>query len=347
MNGAPRSRGIGWFSRSRWRAALAAALLIVLAGVVWFGARSGRNGLPRTLTLYCFSGMQDVMEEGVLPAFRAFWLERTGERVEFITTFAGSGTISDRIVERFPAEVAILSSEMDAFRLAERGVVAGPTWRRQPRGGVLGRSPMVILVRPGNPSGIAGFADLARPGLALVQPDPLTSGAGEWGLLSVWTAANGAGEEAVDLFRGVRRNTAAVAPSAREARAIFLRGEGDALITYESEAIALSNRLGSDAVVRPVPTVVAEAVVIAIDKNVAAPQRSLVDGFLGFLWGEEAQSILAAGGFRAADDAVNARFPALPPVEGAVTLADLGGAATVRERILGEAWERSASPGGR
>jgi len=347
MMTADRPERRGGSPRRLWRTALAAALLVVLAGVVWFGSHAVRSDLPRTLTIYCFSGLRPVMEREILPAFREDWAERTGGRVEFITAYAGSGTITDRIVKRFPAEVAILASEMDAYRLVENGAVPGPVWRREPRHGVIGRSPMVILTRPGNPKGIEGFGDLGRPGIALVQPDPLTSGAGEWALLALWAAAVGGGggeEAAVDLFRAVRRNTAVPAPNAPEARALFAAGEGDALITYESEALLAARDSAAVEIIRPAPTVVAEAVAIALDKNVSPPQRDLARGFLSFLRGARAQSIFAAAGFRAADEERNAGNPAFAAVEGAVGLDDLGGPESARKRILGEAWEKSASP---
>ncbi len=65
-----------------------------------------------------FSIVGETMSDGIFPAFQADWQVRTGEKVEFISSFAGSGTVTNPILLDVPAEVATLALELDAFTLA-------------------------------------------------------------------------------------------------------------------------------------------------------------------------------------------------------------------------------------
>ena len=72
---------------------------------------------PRTIVFYGFSILGDVMTQAIFPAFQEMWHARTAERVEFLSAFAGSGTITNQIVMGVPADVALVSLELDADRL--------------------------------------------------------------------------------------------------------------------------------------------------------------------------------------------------------------------------------------
>ena len=75
--------------------------LLVAASVllfIWFSRDEIKQKEPRTITLYCFSAMESVMEQALLPAFQDAWFKHNQERVEFITTFAGSGVITRQII---------------------------------------------------------------------------------------------------------------------------------------------------------------------------------------------------------------------------------------------------------
>src|SRR5438552_10161362 len=157
--------------------AFAAAGLLLFAYAVWPWTPLARLARPpRTIVFYGFSILGDVIDHGVFPAFQRRWRERTGERVEIVSSFAGSGTITNQIILGVPAHLALLSLELDADKLAEAGVVPAGSWRSFPFQGVVNRTPFIILVRPGNPTGIRDFADLAKPGVGVVHPDPTTAG---------------------------------------------------------------------------------------------------------------------------------------------------------------------------
>jgi sulfate transport system substrate-binding protein len=320
------------------RIVLAILVALFLAFMVWQGGRMRREGGPRTVTIYCFSAMEEAMTEGILPAFQEFWSGKTGERVEFITTFAGSGTIIDRIIRRFPAEVAVLSSEIDAYRLVRTGVLPGPVWTSLPRRGVFARSPMVIRVREGNPKGIAGFEDLVRNDIAVLHADPANSGAGEWALLTVYGSSaleTGDRARAADLLRRVWSRVTIAGSSARAMRSRFDDGAGDALITYEAEL--LGREKGGEepaAIVVPRSTILAEPVVVRIGRNVTPEQKELIDSLISFFWSEAAQETLIEYGFRSVDDLRNEGNRRFRPIERPFLLEEIGGPAWAEDEVL-------------
>ncbi len=312
----------------------------------WLTGAQGR--LPRTIVVYGFSIFGETMNEGIFPAFQAEWQARTGERVEFISSFAGSGTITNQILLGVPAEVAVLALELDAFTLADKGVLAGATWQNLPHGGVLNRSPFIIVVRPGNPKGIADFADLAKPGVRIVHPDPLTSGGAQWAILAEYGSAflqTHDAQQAYQQLLGVWTNVAAQAASARAARTQFENGFGDALITYEQDVLndRVNGRFAGD-IVYPRSTILSEHIVVTVDKNIRPEDRELVQAFVAFLWSDRAQQIFVQYGFRSTDEQRNAANPNFRPLAGSFTVKDLGGWREAKQSIVEAIWKDRVLP---
>ena len=288
------------------------------------------------------------MNSGIFPAFQTEWKARTGEDIEFISSFAGSGTITNQIILGVPAEVAILSLELDALRLVENGVLSGPTWQELPNHGVVNTTPFIILVRANNPQGITGFAGLARPGIGVIHPDPLTSGGAQWAILAEYGSVlltGGSAAEARDQLLGIWRNVVAQAASARAARTQFENGFGDALITYEQEAIWDMQRGKLTAeVVYPESTILSEHTVVLIDKNITPAQLDLVDAFVAFLWSDTAQRIFVEYGFRSVNDSLNAANPSFGKIGRPFTVSDLGGWAAAKREIIEAVWKQTVLP---
>ena len=316
--------------------------LVVYATWPWLpGVRAETR---RTVVVYGFSILGDVMNEALFPAFQAEWEARTGERVEFISSFAGSGTITNQIVMGVPAQVAVLSLELDARRLAEEGRIADDSWRSLPHEGVVNRTPFIVLVRAGNPKGIRDFADLTRAGVGVVHPDPLTSGGAQWAILAEYGSALRRTQDpdaAFEELLGTWRNVVAQASSARAARTQFESGFGDALITYEQEAIAdaAKGELKGE-VVYPPSTILSEHVVVVIDRNVGPADRELVDAFVEFLWSDAAQRIFVEHGFRSVDEPLNAGNALFGTISDPFTVHDLGGWSRAKPEIIEAIWKQ-------
>jgi sulfate/thiosulfate transport system substrate-binding protein len=321
------------------------ALLLYMVWPWLPGVRAVRS---RTLVLYGFSILGEVMNEAVFPAFAAEWQVQTGERVEFISAFASSGTITNQMIMGVPAEVAILSLELDALRLVDSGILPGPTWQELPHNGVVNRTPFIILVRPGNPRQIQAFADLARPGVGVVHPDPLTSGGALWAIVAEYGSVvyqGGSEEDAYAQLLGVWRNVVAQAASARATRTQFETGFGDALITYEQEIVRdrARGRLAADPVY-PQSTILSEHTVVVLDRNIPPEQRELVDAFVAFLWSDTAQRIFVEYGFRSVNEELNEANPDFGVIAAPFVVAELGGWTVAKQTIVDEVWRGRVLP---
>jgi len=340
--------------RGDWSRLLVRAAAVLIVGALAFYAVEpwlpwNARTRPRTVVVYGFSILGDVMNKGIFPAFQKEWKTRTGEDVEFIASFAGSGTITNQIILGVPAQVGILSTELDAQRLVEQRVLPSATWRSLPHNGTLNLTPFVILTRAGNPKGIREFADLTRPGLGVVHADPRTSGGALWGILAEYGSAKQLGlsdADAAKQLAGVWKNVVAQASSARGARTQFENGFGDALVTYEQEALYdLSRNKFNGELVYPRSTIESEHTVVVIERNIAPNERELVNAFVEFLWSAAAQKIFVAYGFRSVDDGLNG--DAFTPIEKPFRVSDLGGWAEAKKNIIDAIWKNkiiSATP---
>lgn len=316
------------------------ALLLLYSLWPWL---PGQKGSAKTIVLYGFSILGEVIDRAVFPAFQAHWKERTGEDVELISSYGGSGTVTNQILLGVPAQLAVVALELDAIKL-DKAHRLDPR-ATLPNSGVLNQSPFVILVRPGNPKGIHDFADLAKPGIGIVHPDPLTSGGAQWALLAEYGSrlrTGGTAEEAEAQLLGIWRNVVSQAGSGRAARTQFDSGFGDALITYEQDVLhdTLSGHLKGE-IVYPACTVMSEPTVVTLPRNIPEGDREMVQAFVDFLWSDEAQKLFVESGFRSLTKRLNHPFAPLPQ---AFTAADLGGWPRAKQEIVEDAWKGKVLP---
>jgi sulfate transport system substrate-binding protein len=303
-----------------------------------------RSQEPKTIIFFGFSILVEAMNKGIFPAFKEEWRQRTGQEIEFISSFGGSGTIRNQIMMGVPADLALLSLELDAQKLAEARVIAKDSWRKLPEHGVVNRTPFVILVRTNNPLAVHDFSDLTKPGIKIVHPDPLTSGGANWAIVAEYGAgarpAGGNAAAGQKMLEGIWRNVSAQAASARAAHTQFENGFGDALITYEQELIAdqaQGKLLGE--IVYPRSTIRSEHTLVVINRNVQGSERELVQAFVEFLWSEKAQRIFVEHGFRSVNESLNAGNPRFGKIEDLFSIEDMGGWSTAKKEIVDKIWK--------
>jgi sulfate transport system substrate-binding protein len=260
-----------------------------------------------SITLYGFSIMKESLEKAIFPSFQAKWKQEHGQDVRFTSSFAGSETVTNQILQGVQADIAILSIDRDVQRLKEKGFVK-IDWHALPYKGIVNKTPFVILVRKGNPKGIHDFPDLAKPGVKLIHPDPVSSGGAQWSVLAIYgselvKSEKETGEKdqarAFKTLEAIWSNVMSTPGSAREARTQFETGFGDALITYELEGLLMKAAGTADAeIVIPKATIFSEHPAVVIDKNVSASKRAVVDAFQQYLWSDEAQQAFVKFHFR-------------------------------------------------
>ena len=324
---------------------LAACLgLAALLWTLWPWLPAGRSARPRTIVLYCFGILEPSITKSVFPAFRKKWKSRTGQDVELISSFAGSGTVTNQLVMGVPAELAILSTELDAYRLRQAGVIATESWKDLPHGGVINRTPFVIVTRKGNPKGIHDYSDLTRHGVRIIHPDPLTSGAANWAIVAEYGSEvrkpGATAEDGKALLLGIWRNVVAQAGSARAARTQFDNGFGDALITYEQDAIGKnSSGVSTHETIYPRSTILSEHTLVVIDHHISEEQRELIRAFVDFLWSEEAQRLFVKSGFRSVDKTLNEANPRFGTISDPFFISDFGGWRRAKKTIIDTTWK--------
>jgi sulfate/thiosulfate-binding protein len=294
--------------------AVVLALMLITGGCQPPEEHSRKPAPRQTIIVYSFSIEEEVMTEEVFPAFQDYWREQTGQEVTFRSVFASSEQITEEIRGGASADVAILSNEQHAVWLRINNWVE-TDWHTFPQQGIISRSPLVIVVRPGNPLRIEDWADLARPGVNLVHPDPRTSGGAQWALLAEYGSAlldekNSSQEAAHEQLRGIWANVVATPPSARQALKQFMFGAGDALVTYEQDALLIQARGAGLEVVTPRSTIMSEHVAVIVDRNVQTWEQEVVEAFVSFLWSEAAQESFTHYYFRSVtDEALNQAVP--------------------------------------
>jgi sulfate transport system substrate-binding protein len=203
-------------------------------------------------------------------------------------------------------------------------------------------SVVVIAVRKGNPKGIKGWDDLIKPGVQIVTPNPGSSGSARWNVLAAWShiTANGGSEaDATKYLTKYYQNVVSLPASGREATSAFTSGTGDALISYENEAIAAKQNGADVDYVIPDTTLKIENPGAV---TVKAPESA--KKFLSYVQSADGQKVFAEHGFRplvasavpATVEGANDPAQPFPAVKKLVTIADLGGWKPVASKFFDE-----------
>lgn len=249
------------------------------------------------------------------PAFSRYWKEKTGKRVSVQQSHGGSGKQARAVIDGLDADVVTLAlaADIDALHLAAGLVPVG--WRqRLPEKSVPCRSTVAFLVRKGNPKGIKDWEDLVKPGVAVVMPNPKTSGAARWNYLAAWGDAlekTGSPEGAKAFVAALFRNVPVLDSGARGATTTFIeRGMGDVLVSWESELLFIKSLRGGEfEIVMPPSSILAEPSVCVVDKTVdRRKSRKVAQAYLEFLYLPEAQEIAARHFFRPVNPEVLAKY---------------------------------------
>ena len=273
-------------------------------------SKSKSNGTV-TLTIGAYSVVPSSLK-AIFPLFQKQWKQKTGQTVKFETSYKGSGSETESIIQGFPADIAILSLEGHIEKLVKAGLITH-NWKSEPHNGMITKSVVALGVRKGNPKNIQDWKDLTKKGVKVLFPNPQTSGGAQWDINAIYGAglkmSGGNKQKTKQLLGNVYQNVVSLDKSGAASVSTFESGVGDVIVTYENTLIAANHSGKSYGIILPKDTISIENPVAVVDKNVEKHgNRKVAEAFVKFLWSKQAQKIFSKNGFRSVDPSVAKQF---------------------------------------
>src|SRR5450830_11641 len=240
-------------------------------------------------------------------AFSKYWQAKTGDTVSVKTSHGGSGKQGRAVIDGLEADVVTLALAYDIDAIHDKADLLPKDWqKRLPHNSSPYTSTIVFLVRKGNPKGIKDWNDVVKPGVAVITPNPKTSGGARWNYLAAWAYAlkhnNNDETKAKEFVANLYKNVPVLDSGARGSTTTFVeRGIGDVLLAWENEAFLAKKELGPDKfeIVVPSLSILAEPPVTVVDKVVDKRKtRAVAEAYLNYLYSEEGQEIAAKNYYR-------------------------------------------------
>ena len=250
-------------------------------------------------------------------AFAKEYKAKTGQDVEIQQSHGGSGKQARSVIDGLAADVVTLALAADIDALHNNENLIPADWqKRLPNNSSPYTSTINFLVRKGNPKGIKDWDDLIKPGVAVITPNPKTSGGARWNFLAAWGYAlkkyGNDQERAKDFVTKLYKNVPVLDSGARGATTTFVqRGLGDVLIAWESDAFLSVKELGREKfeIVYPSVSILAEPPVSIVDKVVDQKgTRKVATAYLEYLYSPEGQEIAAKNFYRPRSSEVTEKY---------------------------------------
>lgn len=288
---------------------------------IWIGLflilmACGNTGAAQSLLNVSYDPTREFYKE-YNALFASKWKKQKGESITVHQSHGGSGKQARAVIDGLEADVVTLALAYDIDEISRKSGLVAKNWQtRLPNNSCPYTSVIVFVVRKGNPKGIKDWPDLARPGIAVITPNPKTSGGARWNYLAAWGYAlsksgNNSGK-AKEFVGSIYKNVPVLDSGARGSTTTFAeRGIGDVLIAWENEALLAANRLGKDKfeIVVPSLTILAEPPVAVVDGVVDKKKtRPVAEAYLKHLYDPDAQGLIAKHYFRPTDKNVMAKF---------------------------------------
>ncbi len=281
-------------------------------GVIFAVVLSGGAAFPLTawaetaLLNVSYDPTRELYQE-LSAAFAKHWKEKTGEVVTIRQSHGGSGKQARAVIDGLEADVVTLALAYDIDAIHEKAKLLPKDWQsRLPHRSSPYTSTIVFLVRKGNPKQIMDWDDLVKPGMAVITPNPKTSGGARWNYLAAWGFAlktYGNDEtNAKDFVTRLYKNVPILDSGARGSTTTFVeRGIGDVLLAWENEAFLAVRELGPDKIqiIAPSISILAEPPVALVDRVVDKHgTRAIAQAYLDYLYTLEGQTIAATHYYR-------------------------------------------------
>ena len=240
-------------------------------------------------------------------AFAKYWKAKAGQDVTIKQSHGGSGKQARSVIDGIDADVVTLALAGDVDALVKNGGWVPKDWqKRLQHNSAPYTSTIVFLVRKGNPKAIKDWDDLTKAGMAVITPNPKTSGGARWNYLAAWEFAKrksgGSDAKAKEFVGQLYKNVPVLDTGARGSTITFVqRNVGDVLLAWENEAFLALKEFGADKfqVVVPSISILAEPTVALVDKNVDKKgTRAVATAYLDYLYSDEGQDIAGRNYYR-------------------------------------------------
>ena len=323
-----------------------ASILVLAASACSTGAASGAEASGSSgdcvppenpqITLAAYSNPY-VAYGKLVSTWQSEWKDtHGGQLVQFLTSFGGSTTQAQSIVNGLEADIYASSLDPDVQMVRDAGLITHD-WQGEPDGSVVQSGSVVFAVRPGNPRDIQNWDDLTQPGLQILTPDPAQSGGAKWNIVAAYGAAmrgevpgydGDNPDDAERLLEGIFRNVTVMDKSANDSLKNFEAGNGDVAITYDYQVATSLAAGGEEELVEPPSTVQIRTPTVVVDTNAANHcVTDIAKEFVDYLHSKEAQEIFATSAYTRPIDTERAAEATdhLPAVVDLFTTDDVGG----------------------
>src|SRR6201986_647204 len=279
-------------SSGRMEIGMIRRILFVAAGLLW---ASSAFAADITLLNVSYDPTRELYVD-FNKAFAAAYQKETGKSVEIKQSHGGSGSQARSVIDGLQADVVTLALAYDIDAIAAKGLLAADWQKRLPVNASPYTSTIVFLVRKGNPKGVKDWDDLVKPGVAVITPNPKTSGGARWNYLAAWGYAlkkTGSADKAKQFVADIYKNVPVLDTGARGSTVTFVeRSVGDVLLAWENEAFLAQRDFGKDKfeIVAPSVSILAEPPVAVVDA-VADKKgtRTIAEAYLKYWYSKEGQ----------------------------------------------------------
>ena len=299
-----------------------AFLFAVCIQFVGCSNNSGSTSKSVTLMNVSYDPTREFYQE-FNTSFAEYWKTKTGQDATIDQSHGGSGKQARAVIDGLEADVVTLALAYDIDAIADKSQLLPADWQSQlPHNSSPYTSTIVFLVRKGNPKGIKDWNDLLKPDVAIITPNPKTSGGARWNYLAAWgyvlkrelgdlskiksgsdevkAAQAKASEFVAQLFKRVP----VLDSGARGSTNTFIqRGIGDVLLAWENEAFLAIKDAGADQVEIVVPsTSIRAEPPVAVVSKVAEKHGTaeVAKAYLEHLYSPQGQQLAAKHFFRPA-----------------------------------------------
>jgi molybdate transport system substrate-binding protein len=249
--------------KARAIAAFVAAAVLGLSGCGGDDASAAGEG---TVTVFAAASLT----ESFTALEKQFETDNPG--VDVRLSYGGSSDLAQQIVNGAPADVFAAASDATMKTVTDAGLTA-----EAPQ--IFAKNVLQIATVPGNPKGIATFADLAKPDLNVVVCAP--------------QVPCGAAAEKIEKATGVTLTPVSEEADVKSTLGKVISGDADAGLVYVTDVSSAKGDV--QGVSFPEADQAATNYPIAVLKD--TPQAELAQQFVDLVTGEAGQNELQAAGF--------------------------------------------------